>query len=215
MTNLYLHQSLRPSAPFVAYRPISDACVDLPPLAWNMPRRGACGGRHPSSSRCSRPYSTRRGASNAPLLPPPVSAGNDAPTTGDSIPPSTDELRLADLGLEDFISLVRTIVREERATEGDSTAAAATLARPSSVTTVTTDTVTHSRPLPTPSILSPFGLPAAPPPVTSEPSVPSSAGTCTWLCICMFMCGWWRVCVCTCMHVRWAYELRHSVPSTL
>ena len=52
----------------------------------------------------------------SPLLPP-VSATNNAPTTGDFDPPSTDELWLADLGLENVVSLVRTIVREERAVD--------------------------------------------------------------------------------------------------
>ena len=149
-----------------------------------MPRARARGRGHHAAARRTGPYNTRcrsRSLTSVPPLPLLASASSNVPST-DVPEPSPSGQPLPNLGLEEFITMVRTIVREERAV--DPNPASSVAAVPVSLTL--TNTMAHSQSLP--SIVSPRpGLPVVSLPSISGTSLPLTAGEC--VCVRMCVCG--------------------------
>ena len=155
-------------AAFYLIEPISTEVIPRP--------RGRGGGYH-ATPRCTGPYSTRHRTRSARITTPPpplVAATNGTPTTNGT-GPSTPGLHVAKRGLEGFIDLARSIVHEERAMAHNPTSFVTTVAESLTLT----NTMVHSRPLPSPSIVSPLhGLPLAPLPTLAGTSILLTAGEC-------------------------------------
>ena len=142
-----------------------------------MPRSGGHGRGHRAAPRHTGPYSTRSRMRSARIATPPptlVPATNDAPAKNKT-GASTSGRQVANRGLEEFIDLVCSNVREEHVVAHNPTSSVTTVAESLTLT----NTTVHSRPLPSSSIVSSLpGLPWAPLPAIAGTSIPLTAGEC-------------------------------------